>query len=395
MNHPRPFPYAALPALSREEIACMAQMRQTARTLVRSEQIAGALSELAGEEIAIRLVRMAPLELERIPGDSVGVAVAPADAPGMSRAVVVDVEPALATGLVARALRQRAPRVTDTSRPVPPEIAGALAAVLHAALRRAHAGVPLRIVAAGPGAALVRDLSGVHHRAATAWLAVSIGADAYDARVTAPRSELLGNDRAARLSKDALLAMGDAPLALPLVVATCEVGRAELGSVRMGDALVLPPSAVRFEVEGGELVGPVTIIAPTSERGLSGVLSKGGVLRTGTVEALPWDRATGPDAPHAGAQTEAPMSGELNPTLEILEDAPVIVRVELGAVEMKARQWASLSPGDVITLGRKLGDPAILRVGGVEIARGELVQVDGEYGVRILSRPARSSGMGQ
>ena len=84
------------------------------------------------------------------------------------------------------------------------------------------------------------------------------------------------------------------------------------------------------------------------------------------------------------------MSGEPNPTLEVLEDAPVVVRVELGAVEMKARQWAALSPGDVITLGRKLGDPAILRVGGVEIARGELVQVEGQYAVRILARPSRS-----
>lgn len=81
------------------------------------------------------------------------------------------------------------------------------------------------------------------------------------------------------------------------------------------------------------------------------------------------------------------MTGEPNPTLEVIEDAPVVVRVELGALEMKARDWAALAPGDVVTLGRKLGDPAILRVGGVEVARGELVQVDGEYGVRILGRP--------
>lgn len=79
------------------------------------------------------------------------------------------------------------------------------------------------------------------------------------------------------------------------------------------------------------------------------------------------------------------MSEPPNATLEVLEDAPVVVRVELGAVEMKAREWAALAPGDVVPLGRKLGDPASLRVGGVEVARGELVQVDGEYGVRILT----------
>ena len=72
-----------------------------------------------------------------------------------------------------------------------------------------------------------------------------------------------------------------------------------------------------------------------------------------------------------------------NATLEALEDAPVVVRVELGVVELPAREWAALADGDVLTLGRKLGDLVVLRVGGVEVARGELVQVEGEYGIRI------------
>ena len=67
------------------------------------------------------------------------------------------------------------------------------------------------------------------------------------------------------------------------------------------------------------------------------------------------------------------------------------MRVELGTVEMKAREWAALGPGDVVALGRKIGDPAILRVGGVELARGELVQVEGEMAVRIIAR-AKSGG---
>jgi flagellar motor switch/type III secretory pathway protein FliN len=73
-------------------------------------------------------------------------------------------------------------------------------------------------------------------------------------------------------------------------------------------------------------------------------------------------------------------------TAEALGDAPVVVRVEVGTAQMLAREWAELCPGDVVTLGRKLGEPVILRAGGVEIARGELVQVDGEVGVRILER---------
>jgi type III secretion protein Q len=59
------------------------------------------------------------------------------------------------------------------------------------------------------------------------------------------------------------------------------------------------------------------------------------------------------------------------------------VRVELGAVTMSAREWAALIPGDVVSVGRRIGDLASLRVAGIEVARGELVDIDGELGVRI------------
>ncbi len=75
---------------------------------------------------------------------------------------------------------------------------------------------------------------------------------------------------------------------------------------------------------------------------------------------------------------------EANPTLtEALLDAPIVVRVEVGAVSMTVREWAKLGPGDVIETGRRIADPVVLRVGGREVARGELVNVEGELGVRI------------
>ena len=64
-------------------------------------------------------------------------------------------------------------------------------------------------------------------------------------------------------------------------------------------------------------------------------------------------------------------------------DAPVVVRVELGNVTLSARKWAELAPGDVIETGRRIGEPVVLRVAGREVARGELVNVEGELGVRI------------
>jgi flagellar motor switch/type III secretory pathway protein FliN len=64
-------------------------------------------------------------------------------------------------------------------------------------------------------------------------------------------------------------------------------------------------------------------------------------------------------------------------------ESPVVVRVEVGAVTLSAREWAELGPGDVIETGRRIADPVVLRVAGREVARGELVNLEGELGVRI------------
>ena len=72
--------------------------------------------------------------------------------------------------------------------------------------------------------------------------------------------------------------------------------------------------------------------------------------------------------------------------VDAVGEVPVVVRVEIGVAEMRAREWAALGPGDVVALGRKIGEGVTLRVAGVTVARGELVDLDGEVGVRILGR---------
>ena len=44
-----------------------------------------------------------------------------------------------------------------------------------------------------------------------------------------------------------------------------------------------------------------------------------------------------------------------------------------------------LRPGQVIELSRSPGEPVDLVVAGKRIGKGELVEIDGELGVRILS----------
>ncbi len=81
------------------------------------------------------------------------------------------------------------------------------------------------------------------------------------------------------------------------------------------------------------------------------------------------------------------MNEERNETLEAtLREAPVVVRVEIGAVELPASEWATLGEGDIVSMTQPIGSPVTLRVGSAIVAEGELVDVDGSIGVRILRR---------
>jgi flagellar motor switch/type III secretory pathway protein FliN len=72
--------------------------------------------------------------------------------------------------------------------------------------------------------------------------------------------------------------------------------------------------------------------------------------------------------------------------LQATADAPVEVSVEIARFELKLEQLASIAPGEVIVSGVRIGERAVLRAGKHVIALGELVDVDGEIGVRVLER---------
>lgn len=70
---------------------------------------------------------------------------------------------------------------------------------------------------------------------------------------------------------------------------------------------------------------------------------------------------------------------------DLLNDIPLQIAVELGRVPMTAEEIVGLKVGHVIDLNRSAGEPLDLSVNGKVVARGELVEVDGNLGVRILS----------
>ncbi len=66
-------------------------------------------------------------------------------------------------------------------------------------------------------------------------------------------------------------------------------------------------------------------------------------------------------------------------------DIPVTLTVELGRISLPLARLADLKAGDVVELGRHPREPVELTSGGRLVARGELVQIDTELGVRVTS----------
>jgi len=84
--------------------------------------------------------------------------------------------------------------------------------------------------------------------------------------------------------------------------------------------------------------------------------------------------------------TTTPVGGEHNadaPELERLYDVPVELAVEIGRTQMTIRETLALGPGSIVTLNKLAGEPVDLLVNGKPIARGEVVVIDEEFGLRV------------
>jgi type III secretion protein Q len=70
---------------------------------------------------------------------------------------------------------------------------------------------------------------------------------------------------------------------------------------------------------------------------------------------------------------------------ELLNDIPLQISVEMGRVPISAEEIVGLKVGHVFDLNRSAGEPLDLSVNGKVIAQGELVEIEGTLGIRILS----------
>jgi flagellar motor switch protein FliN/FliY len=69
--------------------------------------------------------------------------------------------------------------------------------------------------------------------------------------------------------------------------------------------------------------------------------------------------------------------------LDMVLDVPVVLTVEIGRTTMTIRETLDIGPGAIITLDKMTGEPVDLLVNGRRIARGEVVAIDEEFGLRV------------
>jgi len=87
--------------------------------------------------------------------------------------------------------------------------------------------------------------------------------------------------------------------------------------------------------------------------------------------------------PPPAPPTRAPGAPIVGRGIEMLHGVNMEVTVELGRTQMTVRDLLALSPGAVLELDRAAGSPADLLVNGRLIARGEVVVVDEDFGLRV------------
>ena len=76
-------------------------------------------------------------------------------------------------------------------------------------------------------------------------------------------------------------------------------------------------------------------------------------------------------------------SAQIPATLELLKDVQLAMTLRFGARTLPLREVLDLGPGTVVELDRRVQDPVELLLDGKLIARGEVVVIERNYGLRV------------
>jgi flagellar motor switch protein FliN/FliY len=86
-----------------------------------------------------------------------------------------------------------------------------------------------------------------------------------------------------------------------------------------------------------------------------------------------------------GASSRGKGGSHPKENIEMLLDVDLDVTIELGRSTLSIKRILELAPGSIVELDRMAGEPVDLRVNNKVVAKGEVVVIDENFGIRILS----------
>jgi len=105
------------------------------------------------------------------------------------------------------------------------------------------------------------------------------------------------------------------------------------------------------------------------------------------MQALVSARVAAPTPPPKETGSEvariAPPEAEHSKTLDLLLDVELPVSVSFGRAQLPLKEIIKLTTGSIVELNRTVGEPVEVIINNCVIARGEVVVVEGNFGVRV------------
>jgi flagellar motor switch protein FliN len=98
---------------------------------------------------------------------------------------------------------------------------------------------------------------------------------------------------------------------------------------------------------------------------------------------------TAPERTEAEEKPAVPPGTNFSKTFDLLLDVALPVSVSFGRTSLQIREVLKLNTGSIVELNRLVAEPVDVVVNDCVIARGEVVVVDGNYGVRVTHLASR------
>lgn len=162
-----------------------------------------------------------------------------------------------------------------------------------------------------------------------------------------------------------------------------------------GEAAPESKIARSFQLQAGERSWTVLVASDLKpSRGESAKKAAAEAKKQAPAQPGPAQATPAQPGPEQAASASAPAATDtsmLSDGLQLLLDVELEASLRFGSREMPLGEILDLGPGDVVQLDRHVSDPVDLVVGDKIVARGEVVLVNGNFGLRVtqVAEPQR------